>query len=68
MKSGDGRHADYAPAICMALTRWHELEDNRQQSEFESGYQGLGEEEKKIWGRIENNIRAKNKKSSRMRR
>lgn len=65
VKSNDGRHADYAPAICMALTRWHEQQQSADQREFEEGYQGFSEDEKKIWTRIENNIRAKNKRSLR---
>jgi len=63
-KSGDGRHADYAPAICMALTRWHELEESPQQNEFEDGYQGLSKEEKEIWNPLEKKIRKKNERES----
>lgn len=58
-KSGDGRHADYAPAICMALTRWHEQEITPVQKQFESGYQGMSDEEKKIWGPLEKKWRKK---------
>jgi len=68
LKSNDGRHADYAPSICMALTRWHEQQQSEGQKEFEEGYRGLNEDEKKIWTRIENNIRAKNKRSLRFSR
>jgi hypothetical protein len=67
LKSNDGRHADYAPAICMALTRWHEQQQTEQQRQFEEGYQGFTEDEKKIWTRIENNSRAKGRKSFRFR-
>lgn len=66
-KSGDGRHADYAPAICMALTRWHEETQNVAQQAFEGGYQGMDEEEKKIWGTIEKKLRRKNERSARFR-
>lgn len=58
-KSGDGRHADYAPAICMALTRWHEQEIAPAQSDFEKKYQGMSEEERKIWGPLEKKWRKK---------
>ena len=68
VKSNDGRHADYAPAICMALTRWHEQQQSAGQQQFEEGYQGFSEDEKKIWTRIENNIRSKNKRSLRFSR
>lgn len=60
-KSNDGRHADYAPAICMALTRWHEERTATEQNEFEDGYRSMSEEEKKIWGKIETKIRHKNR-------
>ena len=63
IRTNDGRHADYAPAICMALTRWHEQNASENQRQFEEGYQGFTEDEKKIWGRIENNIKRKNKRS-----
>lgn len=65
VKTNDGRHADYAPAICMALTRWHDQQVSHEQRVFEEGYQGFSEEEKKIWGRIENNIKSKNRRSLR---
>lgn len=68
LKTNDGRHADYAPAICMALTRWHEQQVAESQRQFEEGYQGFTEDEKKIWSRIENNVRSKNKRSLRFSR
>lgn len=68
LKTNDGRHADYAPAICMALTRWHEQQVAESQRQFEEGYQGFTEDEKKIWSRIENNMRSKNKRSFRFSR
>jgi hypothetical protein len=65
-KSGDGRHADYAPAICMALTRWHEQMPTEDQSSFEDGYKGMSTEERKIWEPIEKKIRRKNEQRSKM--
>lgn len=67
-KSGDGRHADYAPAICMALTRWHEHEVSTHQSMFEQGYNRLSEEEKNIWGPLEKKWRKKNEFENRYKR
>ena len=67
-KSGDGRHADYAPAICMALTRWHEHEISTHQSVFEQGYNRLSEEEKNIWGPLEKKWRKKNEIENRYKR
>ncbi len=64
-KSNDGRHADYAPAICMALTRWHEEQIAGEQQAFEEDYKGLTEEEHKIWVPIEKKIRRKNERSQR---
>jgi len=64
-KSGDGRHADYAPAICMALTRWHEQEQSQTQDSFEAGYRGLSPEEKEIWEPLEKKIRQKNERAAR---
>lgn len=64
-KSSDGRHADYAPAICMALTRWHEEQIADEQQTFEENYKGLSEEEHKIWIPIEKKIRRKNERSQR---
>ena len=63
LRTNDGRHADFAPAICMALTRWHDQQVSSDQRQFEEGYQGFSEDEKKIWTRIENNIRRKSKRS-----
>ena len=49
LRTNDGRHADFAPAICMALTRWHDQQVSSDQRQFEEGYQGFSEDEKKIW-------------------
>lgn len=67
-KSGDGRHADYAPAVCMALTRWHETMPTEDQSQFEDSYKGMSDVERKIWEPIEKKIRRKNDKAARNRR
>lgn len=64
-KSNDGRHADYAPAICMALTRWHEQMPTENQSSFEDEYKGLTKEEREIWIPIEKKIRRKNERVAR---
>lgn len=64
-KSNDGRHADYAPAVCMALTRWHEQEQSLGQKEFEDEYQGMPEEERQIWEPIEKKARQKRNRMAR---
>ena len=58
-KTNDGRHADYAPAICMALTRWHEQQPTQAAKSFEDSYTGLTEEEKQIWQPLEKSMRRK---------
>jgi phage FluMu gp28-like protein len=66
-RTNDGRHADYAPAICMALTRWHEESMSRQQQAFEGDYKAMPEEERKIWDSLEKKLRRKNDRASRFR-
>jgi hypothetical protein len=63
-RTNDGRHADYAPAICMALTRWHEESLSRAQGSFEDDYQGMPEEEKQIWNTLEKKLRRKNDRAA----
>lgn len=67
-KTNDGRHADYAPAVCMALTRWHEQQPTDTAKSFEDGYGGMTEEEKQIWLPLEKTMRRKADRLAKKRR
>jgi hypothetical protein len=67
-KTNDGRHADYAPAVCMALTRWHEQQPSEVAKSFENEYGGMTEVEKQIWQPLEKNMRRKADRLAKKRR
>ena len=67
-KTNDGRHADYAPAVCMALTRWHEQQPSEVAKSFENEYGGMTDVEKQIWQPLEKNMRRKADRLAKKRR